>query len=65
MPYGRFLAYNLAGGLSWVLLFIWGGYLFGNIPLVKEHFGLVTLAIIVVSLLPLASALLKRRGSSA
>jgi membrane-associated protein len=65
MPYGRFLAYNLAGGCSWVLLFIWGGYLFGNVPLVKEHFGLVTLAIIVVSLLPLASALLKRRGSSA
>ncbi|HEV3179238.1 MAG TPA: VTT domain-containing protein [Steroidobacteraceae bacterium] len=64
MPYGRFLAYNLAGGCSWVLLFIWGGYLFGNVPLVKEHFGLVTLAIIVVSLLPLASGLLKRRGSS-
>lgn len=64
MPYGRFLAYNLAGGCSWVLLFIWGGYLFGNVPLVKEHFGLVTLAIIVVSLLPLASGLLKRRGNS-
>jgi membrane-associated protein len=64
MPYGRFLAYNLAGGCSWVLLFIWGGYLFGNVPLVKEHFGLVTLAIIVVSLLPLASGLLQRRGSS-
>jgi membrane-associated protein len=64
MPYGRFLAYNLAGGCSWVLLFIWGGYLFGNVPLVKEHFGLVTLAIVVVSLLPLASGLLKRRRSS-
>ena len=35
MPYARFLAYNLAGGFAWVLLFIWGGYLFGNIPLVK------------------------------
>jgi membrane-associated protein len=43
-----------------VLLFIWGGYLFGNIPLVKQHFGLVTLAIVAVSLVPLASALLRR-----
>ena len=54
MPYGRFLAYNLAGGFGWVLLFVWGGYLFGNIPLVKQHFGLVTLLIIALSLLPLA-----------
>lgn len=60
MPYGRFLAWNLAGGCAWVLLFIWGGYLFGNIPLVKQHFGLVTIAIIVASLVPLASALWRR-----
>ena len=53
MPFARFLAWNLAGGFSWVLLFVWGGYLFGNIPLVKAHFGLVTLAIIAVSLVPL------------
>src|ERR1017187_4134271 len=37
MPAARFLVYNLVGGLSWVLLFIWGGYLFGNIPLVKDN----------------------------
>jgi membrane-associated protein len=60
MPYARFLAYNLAGGCAWVLLFVWGGYLFGNIPLVKQHFGLVTIAIIVASLVPLASALRRR-----
>jgi len=65
MPYTRFLAYNLAGGCAWVLLFIWGGYLFGNVPLVKQHFGLVTLVIIVVSLLPVASALFKRGARSA
>lgn len=57
MPYARFLAYNLAGGFAWVLLFVWGGYLFGNIPLVKTHFGLVTLGIIFLSLLPLAASL--------
>jgi membrane-associated protein len=60
MPYGRFVAYNFAGGFAWVLLFVWGGYLFGNVPLVKAHFGLVTLAIIVLSLVPLAHALLQR-----
>jgi len=60
MPYARFLAWNLAGGSAWVLLFIWGGYLFGNIPLVKQHFGLVTIAIIVASLAPLALGVLRR-----
>jgi membrane-associated protein len=60
MPYGRFFAYNLAGGCAWVLLFIWGGYLFGNIALVKQHFGVVTLVIIAASLVPLAATLLRR-----
>jgi membrane-associated protein len=60
MPYGRFFVYNLAGGSVWVLLFIWGGYLFGNIPVVKQHFGVVTLVIIAASLVPLAAALLRR-----
>ena len=53
MPFGRFCAYNLAGGFAWVLLFVWGGYLFGNLPLVKEHFGIVTLLIVAASLVPL------------
>jgi membrane-associated protein len=60
MPYARFLLWNLAGGCVWVLLFIWGGYLFGNIPLVKQHFGLVTIAIIIASLVPLAAGFLRR-----
>ena len=63
MPYGRFLAYNLIGGFAWVLCFIWGGYLFGNIPLVKRNFGVVTLCIVAASLVPLALAL-RRRGES-
>jgi len=60
MPYGRFFAYNFCGGVTWVLLFIGGGYLFGNIPIVKQHFGLVTLLIIAVSLLPLLATWLRR-----
>jgi len=53
MPYGRFQAYNIGGGLAWVTSFIWGGYLFGNIPLIKNNFGIVTIVIVVVSLLPI------------
>ena len=60
MPVGRFLAYNVVGGFAWVLLFVWGGYLFGNIPFVRQHFGLVTLLIIAASLIPLMLTL--RRG---
>ena len=60
MPYARFLAYNLGGGCAWVLLFVWGGYLFGNIPFVRQNFGLVTIAIIVASLVPVAIAFWRR-----
>jgi len=65
MPYGRFLGYNLMGGTLWVALFIWGGYLFGNIPVVKQNFGVVTIVIILVSLLPLLVTLFKSRTSPA
>ena len=65
MPYGRFFAYNLIGATAWVLLFVWGGYFFGNIPLVKAHFGVVTLLIIAASLVPLAATLRRRRAGSA
>jgi len=61
MSYGRFLGYNLLGGVSWVVLFLWGGYLFGNIPLVKQNFGVVTILIIILSVLPVLSAFLRRR----
>ena len=61
MPYARFQAYNILGGLGWVLLFLWGGYLFGNVPLVKRNFGLVTIFIIIVSLIPVALGMLRRR----
>lgn len=61
MPYARFQSCNIAGGLAWTALFIWGGYWFGNLPQVKAHFGLVTLAIIVISLAPMAFAALRAR----
>jgi membrane-associated protein len=53
MNWARFQGYNFAGGASWVLLMTVAGYLFGNVPLVKNNFGLVTIAIILLSLVPL------------
>ena len=61
MRYVSFQSYNIAGGIAWATLFIWGGYLFGNIPLVKNNFGLVTLGIVGVSLVPMAWTLIKDR----
>jgi len=61
MAYLRFQGYNILGGVSWVMLFIWGGYLFGNIPVIKNNFGIVTILIIVVSVMPAVLAVLKRK----
>ena len=61
MRYLTFQGYNFVGGFAWGSLFIWGGYLFGNIPLVKNNFGVVTVGIIVVSLVPLVWALVSDR----
>jgi membrane-associated protein len=52
MEYGRFLMFNLGGGTAWIAIFLFGGYFFGNIPVVRDNFGLVVIAIIVVSVLP-------------
>lgn len=52
MTYPRFLAYNVIGGVAWIGLFVYGGYFFGNIPVVKRNFTLVIMGIIIVSILP-------------
>ena len=54
MSYGRFLAYNVAGGILWVGICLGAGYAFGNIPVVKENFSIVVLGIVAISLLPIA-----------
>jgi membrane-associated protein len=64
MPYARFQTYNVGGGVAWATVFVWGGYLFGNVPVVKANFGIVTLLIIAVSLVPLAVGLLRARSRS-
>ena len=52
MTYRHFLPYSIGGGILWIGLFVWGGYFFGNLPIVKQNFELVVLAIIGISLLP-------------
>jgi len=52
MSYGRFLTYNVLGGILWVNVLTFGGYFFANIPVVKNHFSFVVVAIIIISILP-------------
>ncbi len=52
MSYGYFITYNFVGGITWVMLFTLAGYFFGNIPFIKEHFSIVIIVIILLSLVP-------------
>jgi len=61
MRYGRFLFYNVAGGLLWIVSLVMGGYLFGNIPMVRRNFSLVVFAIIGLSILPAVIELWRQR----
>jgi len=62
MGYGRFVTYNVAGGVAWIAALVLGGYAFGNIPVVKENFTLVIFAIIALSILPGVVEFLRHRG---
>jgi membrane-associated protein len=61
MSYPRFILYNVVGGLVWVNLFVIAGYLFGNLPAVKDNFSLVILGIIFLSVLPILFEYMKAR----
>jgi membrane-associated protein len=52
MTYGRFITYNITGGVAWVLILVLVGYFFGNIPFIKHNFSLAIAAIIFLSILP-------------
>jgi membrane-associated protein len=61
MSYGKFISYNVFGGAGWVAIFVFGGYFFGNIPLVKRNFSLVIFAIIIISVLPAVFEFFRQR----
>ena len=64
MSYARFLCYNVVGAVAWISSLVYAGYLFGNIPWVKEHLTWIVVAIVVVSLLPAISTFMKERQAA-
>ena len=52
MTYRRFIVFNVVGGAAWVILFVFAGYYFGNIPVVKNNFSLVIIALILIPGIP-------------
>jgi membrane-associated protein len=63
MSYPKFITYNVVGAVLWVGLFVPAGYFFGNIPAVRKNFTLVILAIIALSVLPIALEAIRSRRS--
>ncbi|UJS17091.1 MAG: DedA family protein [Candidatus Jettenia sp.] len=61
MPYLRFALYNILGAVFWVPMFIYAGYFLGNIHFIKQHFSLMIIALIIVSLIPAVLEYLRRR----
>ena len=64
MTYMKFFSYNVVGGVLWVTLFIFGGYFFGNIPVVKRNFSLVIFAIIILSIMPAVIEIIREKRRS-
>ena len=70
MNFGKFTLYNSIGGISWVSLFVLVGYFFGGVPFVQQHFEVIVLGIVGVSVLPaiigaVKAALAARKGAAA
>ncbi len=61
MSYGRFLIYNVVGAILWVVLLVLAGYYFGNIPVVRKNFTIVILAIVALSVMPIAVEAIRGR----
>jgi membrane-associated protein len=61
MNYAKFIVYNIVGGVAWVALFVFGGYLVGSREFFQRHFSLVVLIIIVISVMPMVVEYLRSR----
>lgn len=64
MSYGKFISYNVIGGIAWVAIFTFMGFFFGNLPFVQNNFSFVVIAIILISVLPAVYEVLKDRMAS-
>ena len=62
MARANFICYNVLGGICWVTIGILAGHFFGKVPVVRAHFELLMVAIVLVSVLPLAIAKFTKRG---
>lgn len=60
MNYTKFISYNIFGATLWVGLMVSIGFFFGNIPIVKNHFGILTIGIILVSIIPIIIDVLRK-----
>jgi len=63
MSYRRFLAFNVVGAIAWITSLVYAGYLFGNIPWVKQNLSLIVIGIVIVSLLPAITTFIRERRS--
>ena len=63
MSYRRFLSFNVIGAILWITSLVYAGYLFGNIPWVKNNLSLIVIGIVVVSLIPAVTTFLHDRKS--
>jgi membrane-associated protein len=64
MTYTRFISYNVIGGIAWIGFFIFGGYYFGNLPMIRNNFTLVIIAIVILSVLPGVIEYFRQRKSA-
>lgn len=60
MNYLRFISYSVVASFSWVVLFLAGGYFFGNIAWVRAHLSLIILVVMVISVLPVVSSVIQQ-----
>ena len=64
LEFKKFMIYNALGGITWVVLFLCLGFFFGNIPVVADHFSLVVISIVFISILPVIIAFIKEKSKS-
>ncbi|MGZ5497867.1 MAG: DedA family protein [Candidatus Aminicenantales bacterium] len=65
MSYGRFLSFNVIGGVGWVLLLTGAGYFFGTLPVVKNNYSIAVLVIIAISTVPIGVEYFRNRRKKA